>query len=91
MENFAAVVRSLLARIRALQTSGPGDPRPLSAVEYSPLYQVAPTAWGVEAPGDASDATASATPPATTPKPRRRRRLEDAVFGLPVPRGLPVT
>ncbi len=98
MDNFAAVVSSLLARIRALHTSRPGNPRPPSAaaVDYSSLYRVAPTAWGLDPSGGAPDgelpaATSTAAPTPTAPAPKPRRRLETAVFGLPVPRGLPVT
>ncbi len=96
MENFAAIVRSLLTRIRSLPTSGPRDPKPpvAPAVECPPLYRVAPTAWGVDPDGNVyiDKIPAAATiARAAMPRRRRRRRLETAVFSLPVPRGLPAT
>ncbi len=96
MENFAAVVRSLLVRIRAYQASR-AETRPSSAAaEVSGLrYRVAPTMWGVGGAGGDGDrieaAGAVARPLAPATARRRRRPLELTVYGLPVPRGLPAT
>ena len=95
MDNFAAVIRSLLARIRALETSPPGSPRsPVAASDESSRYRVPLTMWGVAPlddtpPSEPSDTTTS-TRTISTPA-RRRRQLEVPVFRLPVPRGLPAT
>ncbi len=98
MDSFAAVIRTLLVRIRALQSSRPGNPWPPSAaagLDLS-LYRVTPTAWGVE-PAGALPAAAPAPGGleiiacCKPPGKRRRRRLEIPIFRLPVPRGLPAT
>ncbi len=94
MESFAAVVRTLLERIRAVQSRRSEDwPPSAAATASTSLYRVAPTAWGVAS----SDPTVPAAPmPAQDASrrdvmPRRRQSLEISVFGLPVPRGLPAT
>ncbi len=100
MESFAAVVRSLLARIRALETSPTSSQWPPSAAaaSASPVYQVEPTAWGVDRDAEslAGARSAAAAPGVTTatadaPAAKPRRLFEISPFGLPVPRGLPAT
>ena len=94
MESFAAVVRTLLHRIRAIQATHrlPGEWPPSAAAmsdrPHGRLYRVRPTAWGV----DASEST-GAVRAAQHQEPRSaaRRGLELTVYGLPVPRGLPST
>lgn len=52
MESFAAVLRCLLERIRALQHAYTADPWPPSvgpATGRPSLYKVRPTAWGLDA------------------------------------------
>ena len=88
MESFAGVVRSLLDRIRALQGAYTADSWPAgSAAGRSPLYQVQPTAWGLDeelppyhpAPraGSAESRTATVSEkgePASTPVVEQRPR-----------------
>ena len=59
MESFAAVIRSLLVRIRAIQAAQanrhPGScPPPATTGGQTFLYRVAPASWGVE-PSAAAD------------------------------------
>ncbi len=87
---FADVIRSLLVRIRALETRRPEAPRPPSRS----IYRVAPTTWGVAPPSVApADPAATGAPDATARRTaaRKCRRLEMPIFRLPVPRGLPAT
>ncbi len=90
------VTRTLLIRIRALQSSRAKAPwPPTAAAVESPLYRVAPTAWGVgpvspaatQAPRGPEVAAVRTAPP----RRRHRRHLEIPIFRLPVPRGLPAT
>ena len=88
---FSRIIRSLLVRIRALESSRPRTWPPTAGAESS-LYRVAPTAWGV----DPVSAVPAPRAPETTvrsapPRRRRRQRLEIPIFRLPAPRGLPVT
>ena len=95
MESFAALVRILLHRIRAIQDSHglPGEWPPSAAAlsdrACGRIYRVRPTTWGV-ASSESSDSAA----PNPRREPRRdsaRRGLALTVYGLPVPRGLPST
>ena len=101
MKSFAAVIRSLLVRVRALEVRRPGDPwSPSATADGGPrcapatggIYRVPPTAWGVSAACDPGPDRAPAAPrtgrrAAMSPS-RHRRRLDLSVYGLPVPRGL---
>ncbi len=107
MKNFAAVTRSLLARIRAYQASRSGSPRPPAAAASGDalIYRVAPTTWGVGSAGDerngiepvagAMACCAGPSPGKSRSEPptvrRPRLSLELTAYGLPVPRGLPAT
>lgn len=63
MENFATVVRTLVARIRAFEASRSGrnwPPTASATVDSSPVvgrdsaaYRVTPTAWGIASGGEA--------------------------------------
>ena len=95
MESFAAVVRTLLHRIRAIQDSHPWPPSAAAIHDRAPgsIYQVRPTAWGVDTP-EASGRerrTPVREPAGVEPRSAARRGLELTVYGLPVPRGLPST
>ncbi len=93
---FNHVIRTLLVRIRALQSSRSKAPwPPTAAAVESPLYRVAPTAWGVgpvsSAATQAPRSPEIAAARTASPRRRHRRRLEIPIFRLPVPRGLPAT
>ena len=95
---FASILRTLLVRIRALESSRSRRPWPPSTdgAAGGSLYRVAPTAWGVAAPSVVPEIPATTGEPviashATPPTRRSQRRLEIPVFRLPVPRGLPAT
>ena len=107
MESFAAVVRTLLVRIRALQAGRSGSQPPsasnVAADPEASRYRVAPTTWGVEGTGK-EPRPAGRQPPASTsaasdPAADRstplyggsRRPLQLRAHRLPTPRGLPVT
>lgn len=90
MESFAAVVRTLLDRIRAIQDATP-LPEPPAAPRRS-LYRVEPATWGVvdhHGPRAGRPAPADRAPrPAERAEADARRGLELTVYGLPAPRGL---
>ncbi len=93
---FNHVIRTLLVRIRALQSSRSKAPWPPTATAAeAPVYRVAPTAWGVgpvsPAATRAPRSPESAAVRTALPRQRRRRCLEIPIFRLPVPRGLPAT
>lgn len=99
MESFAAVVRTLLSRIRAIQDSNSGQwpPSAAATVSSGAIYRVRPTTWGVENAGGSPREAASepsgrsARSASASTYTGTRRRLELTVYGLPVPRGLPST
>jgi len=100
MESFAAVVRTLLHRIRAIQDRHDPGPRPAAVNDRAVgrIYRVRPTTWGVAAPETPRPARPAPASPAAARTPgeeagrgRARRGLELTVYGLPVPRGLPST
>ncbi|MEM7353846.1 MAG: hypothetical protein AAF657_23805 [Acidobacteriota bacterium] len=100
MENFAAVLRTLLARIRAFEAARAGRDWPPSgdaATAHDTLYRVPATSWGLSEldsaePASTTDRMKTAEGAPSEPGDRvNRRGLELTVYGLPVPRGLPST
>ncbi|MCP3957943.1 MAG: hypothetical protein GY719_08835 [bacterium] len=104
MESFASIVRTLLERIRAIQTAYTADrwPPSVDAVTDRSLYKVRPTAWGLDEEvlppyrGATPETAAAATPetdelPAST-TPIVERRAASPRWRLDLAaRGLPPT
>ncbi len=101
MESFAAIVHTLLARIRVIQNRRDRREWPPSGsagATSTTRYRVAPTAWGVDpeespsagSPRGSETGQARPVPAGSGSTPRSAtRRLELTAYGLPVPRGLP--
>ena len=97
MESFAAVVRTLLTRIRAIQashSSGQWPPSASAVATTGAVYRVRPTTWGVEEAGgsahasDSEPSDRSVRDASASTYAGARRRLRLTVYGLPEPRGL---